>query len=360
MPLFSSTRSNFGPSSRGRGNVSDFIVDVSPSVSGKTRYNLSKEKLIISTAGEWKVTPIAPTNSQVTFKAKCWGAGGYGGNRAGWSQGYSAGGGGYAEANIFYQGPFTIIVGGAGLAQNIQNSVTFGGGHTSHPPNGGTSDMRYSAGGGGFSGLMTGLETVHTTSNGSTNNYQSATTQARSIIIAGGGGGGGVQTSGGSNRGGAGGGADGQGGELASAFRAESAGRISTNTVGTWVSSNVWNPSLPTSLSSFGIPQRMCAGPGEGETYGAGGGGGYWAGTCSGTNGNNMGGGGGGSGYIHPVFGISGQIQSQGNLTVPPQQANVDYVAGRGVGGSATSNVNGGSYAAGGIGGDGLVVLGPA
>lgn len=365
MPLVPSVRASFGPNSIGsNGNVSDFVIDISPSVAGRTRYNLSREKLSISTSGEYKITPLSINSNYSPFRAKCWGAGGYGGNRGGWSDGQTAGGGGYAESVINYAFPFTVIVGQAGFAQNIANSVTVGGGHTSNPPNGGTGDMRYCGGGGGFSGLLTGLNTVHTTSNGSTNNYQSADTQSRSIIIAGGGGGGGswsIQAL--DARGGAGGGGDGQGGSFNGSLRPASAGRISTNSVGTWAANGIWGPNLSTSLSSFNVPGRMCGGPGEGETYGGGGGGGYWAGACSGTRsdgaGSNMGGGGGGSGYVHPVFCISGIVQQQGSYQTPPQTGNVDYVAGRATGGSATGNTSGGSYAGGGVGTDGIVVLGP-
>lgn len=347
MPFVSSVRGSYGNSSRGKHSAQ--FVRITDRRLGTVTFQSIKTKMTFSSYGEYLLEFISGNGSSPAFPGTCdvalWGAGGRAGNIGGWSSGFAGGAGGHACGILTV--PFTsvvVLVGEPGYPSGAKNAFTYGGGHTANPPNGGSEggigDRRYSSGGGGFSAIFSGPDVVHNTHNSylvpaggaATSNYRTATLQNRSLIVAGGGGGGGSTAAGASWRGGAGGGATGQ--------RAENHNTASEGTqsqVGQ-TQNGQWGPSYTSSRDSQNLPQRMAAGPGEGEAYGGGAGGGYFAGAGSGRPDNSfMPGGSGGSGYLHPTLVTSG-VNSQGSFNTTPTGGNAfaiaNYISGRGAGGT--------------------------
>lgn len=349
MPFISSVRGSFGALNKQRRTPA--YLTVSPAVNGKTVFRLIDEPLIITTAGEYSIT----ADSQFTFRAKLWGAGG-GGAGAGWSSSHEGGAGGYATGivNLGTNTSFKIIVGEGGYGPvtgptGNGSFCTIGGGASSSPPTSG-SDYQYSASGGGFSGIFTGTDTIHTTNVLQNSNYKSSTVQARSVLIAGGGGGGGNETGGqgGSYRGGHGGGTNGTGGFRNGLIDST---KGTQTAVGTWDANGIWNPSLSQSLSNYGVPGRMQGGPGEGGTYGGGGGGGYYGGSSS-TSSSRMGGGGGGSGYFNSSFVSSATLTAGTSYDQPGNYTDSSWASPSGIAGVGTRSTSAGTR-----GNDGRVVI---
>lgn len=349
MPFVSSVRGSYGnPSGRNR-YAADRIKITDRRLGTVTLQDL-KTKITLSSYGEYLLEFInGATLITASYTGSCnvalWGAGGRAGNSGGWTSGFHGGAGGHSCGILTIPTPsFVVIVGEPGYPSGAKNAFTYGGGHTANPPGGSNEnsigDRRYSSGGGGFSAIFSGPDVVHNTHNSylvpaggaATSNYRTAALQNRSLIVAGGGGGGGTTQSGASWRGGAGGGTTGQ-----QAENHQTASEGTQTQVGQ-TKNGQWGPSYTTSRDSQNLPQRMAAGPGEGEAYGAGAGGGYFAGAGSGrTDASYMPGGSGGSGYLHPTYVTSG-VTTQGSFTTTPTGGNAfaiaNYVAGRGAGGT--------------------------
>ena len=349
MPFVSSVRGNYGNSSKGK-HVAQFIR-ITDRRLGTVTFQDLKTKITLSSYGEYLLDFISGNGSSpglppVTCNVALWGAGGRAGNIGGWTSGFSGGAGGHACGVLTIPSTSAVVlVGEPGYPSGAKNAFTYGGGHTSNPPNGGADhtsigDRRYSGGGGGFSAIFSGGDVVHNTHNSflvppssaATSNYRTATLQNRSLIVAGGGGGGGSTAAGASWRAGAGGGSTGQRGENHSTASEGTQSQVGQTQNGQW------SPSYTTSRDTMNLPQRMAAGPGEGESYGGGGGGGYFAGAGSGRGeASYMPGGSGGSGYLHPTYVTSG-VNSQGSFTTTPTGGNAfaiaNYVSGRGAGGT--------------------------
>ena len=259
MPFISSIRGTFGVQNK-QFQTPQYIT-VSPSVGGQGDFRII-DQLPISLTIPGEYTISLPFGG--SFRANVWGAGGGGSQPGGWGGQSVGGSGGYATGviNALPKTSFKLIVGEGGSGNTAR--YTFGGGRSSQP-NGGESDNRYSACGGGFSGIFSNSDAVHDSAPTSGNLYRTSSVQARSILIAGGGGGGG-NISGGSNnthKGGHGGGSSGTGGE--------SNGSVQSTTAGT---------QSGTGATNFGDqwggrinPAFMGGGSGSGQGYGAGAGG---------------------------------------------------------------------------------------
>jgi hypothetical protein len=339
MPFVSSIRSTFGAQSKQR--RSPAYATISPAVGGVSTFRLNDQTITISTAGEYKFTLADPH----TFRARVFGAGGGGGQRGGWTSGYPGGSGGYATGIVTLPaGTHTIIVGEGGSGNTFRTVV--GGGHSSQPKTN-VSDNRYSACGGGFSGIFSGSGTVHDATGGVGNTtYRTSGVQSRSVLIAGGGGGGGSMTSGyPSMDGGHGGGSEGTGGL--------SRGSVDNSSRGTQTSAGALRPN-----EWGGVYQAtlMHAGSGGDQGYGGGGGGGYFAGgNADSGSGGTMAGGGGGSGFIHPTLVTSGSTITGSGQTSPGGVSQTGYIAGSGRGGDPSGNTD--NNWQGGVGGAGIVII---
>jgi hypothetical protein len=331
MPFISSLKSTFGPQSKFFKGPT--IITISPAISGVSTFNLSAgQVLTITQEGEYTCS-VTPNNS---FRASIWGAGG-GGAGAGWATSDEGGSGGYASGMMYGLTNFKIIVGEGGYGPVTGPTgdggfCTIGGGASSSPPPNG-SDYQYSGSGGGFSGIFTGHDTIHTTYILENSNYKNASVQNRAVLIAGAGGGGGnTSPAQASCRGGNGGGSSGTGGFRAGTTIPVTAG--SQTATGTWDIDSGWDPKHGATLLNYGVPSRMQAGPGTGGTYGAGGGGGYFggAGTADQPSGR-MGGGGGGSGYFNPFFLTSATLTAGTAWNSPGGTGDVNYASPAGQGG---------------------------
>jgi len=337
MPFISSVRGSFG--SNGKNGFTGIPIIVYNGVS----YNLNAQSLTFSTAGEYTISVL--NSSPIKLRARVFGAGGGGGQRGGWTQGYPGGSGGYATGILtMYNGAHKIIVGEGGSGNTFRTVV--GGGHSAQPKSD-VSDNRYSACGGGFSGIFSGSGAVHDGTGGAGNTtYRTSGVQARSLIIAGGGGGGGSMTgSYPSMDGGHGGGSEGTGG--LSRGNADNLSRGTQTSAGA-LRPNEWGQVYQATL--------MHAGSGGDQGYGGGGGGGYFAGSNGDSgSGATMAGGGGGSGFIHPTLISSGQLIAGSGQNSPGGVSQTGYISGSGRGGDPSGNTN--NSWQGGAGGSGIVIL---
>lgn len=336
MPFISTVRGSFG-------SLGKVGITAPPLVTyNGTTYNLNTQTISLTSAGEYSITVVMP----IPFRARVFGAGGGGSQNGGWQTPYVGGSGGYATGNILLPaGTHKVIVGEGGSSNTFRTTV---GGGASAQPKSGVSDNRYSACGGGFSGIFSGSGTVHDGTGGSGNTtYRTAALQARALIVAGGGGGGGNLSSGGNGPylGGHGGGTNGTGGY---GFT----GQVDNNSRGTQSSGglqngNQWGQNTPAVY--------MQGGHGGDQGYGGGGGGGYFGGSTANSD-NHMGGGGGGSGFIHPSLVIGGSLVAGSGQTSPGGSGQSGYITGYSyggnTGGSTSNSWNGGS------GASGMVILG--
>lgn len=309
-----------------------------------TTYNLLTQTITLSTAGEYQIDVF--TKSQI--RARVFGAGGGGAQNGGWASAQVGGSGGFASGILTLSaGSYKIIVGEGGSGNTFR--CTFGGGASAQPKSGVT-DNRYSACGGGFSGIFSGSGTVHDATGGSGNStYRTSGLQARALIIAGGGGGGGNRSDAGTNNyfGGHGGGSSGTGG-----YGFGAPGSLDSSSAGTQSSagaqrSNQWGQNT---AGAF-----MQGGHGGDQGYGGGGGGGYFGGSTADSS-AHMGGGGGGSGFLS-AYVSNGTLIAGSGQTSPGGLGQTGYIAGSGYGGGTSGNTN--NSWSGGAGGNGIVILAP-
>lgn len=335
MPFISSVRGSFGAQSKLRRTGPILIVYNS------TTYNLNTQSLSFTSAGEYLISSL----TTIPFKASVFGAGGGGGQQGGWSAGYPGGSGGYASGFMYIPaGDYKIIVGEGGSGNSFRTVV--GGGHSAQPKSN-TTDNRYSACGGGFSGIFSGSGTVHDGTGGAGNTtYRTSGVQARAILIAGGGGGGGSMSgSYPAMDGGHGGGSEGTGGL--------SRGSVDNASRGTQTSAGALRPNEWGQVYQATL---MHAGSGGDQGYGAGGGGGYFAGSNADSgSGATMAGGGGGSGFAHPSFIAGSTLITGSSQTSPGGVSQTGYITGSGRGGNPSGNTN--NSWQGGAGGSGIVIL---
>lgn len=336
MPFINSVRGVFGAA----GPVG---VTAPPLITySGTTYNLLTQTLTFSTAGEYSISVFS--RSQV--RARVFGAGGGGSQPGGWQTPYVGGSGGYAGGILTLSpGTSKIIVGEGGSSNTFR--CTIGGGASAQPKSGIT-DNRYSACGGGFSGIFSGSGTVHDATGGSGNTtYRTSGLQARALIIAGGGGGGGNLSGGGNGPypGGHGGGSDGTGGY-------GSTGSVDNDSRGT---QSAAGNATPNQWGQNTAGAYMQGGHGGDQGYGGGGGGGYFGGSTANSQ-NHMGSGGGGSGFLSSSV-SNGSLIAGTSQTSPGGVSQTGYISGSGYGG----NTGGGSSNSwtGGAGGAGIVILAP-
>jgi hypothetical protein len=336
MPFISSVRGTYG----GLGKTGITAPYALISYAG-TVYNMASSTITFSSPGEYSI--FLPFASKV--RARVWGAGGGGSQPGGWGGSSVGGSGGFSTGIVSLpSGTSKILVGEGGNGNTAR--FVYGGGRSAQP-NGGETDNRYSACGGGFSGILSGSGTVHdSTPSLSNTTYTTAALQARAIIIAGGGGGGGNASGQGENRyvGGHGGGSSGTGGYVNASLQPTTAGSQSSTGSNSW--GDQWGGRIPATY--------MGGSSGSGQGYGAGGGGGYFAGS-SGENSTYMSGAGGGSGFIHPSLVTSGSTSAGSGQTSPGGNGTTGYVGGVGYGGNTGSNST--NSWNGGAGGGGLVIL---
>lgn len=335
MPFINSVRGVFGAA----GPVG---VTAPPLITySGTTYSLLTQTITFSTAGEYSISVF----SKCQVRARVFGAGGGGSQTGGWNSPYVGGSGGYAGGILTLSpGTSKIIVGEGGSGNS--GRVTIGGGASAQNKTSNT-DNRYSACGGGFSGIFFGGGTIHdsTVSTGNTT-YRTAGVQARALIIAGGGGGGGNRsdTSGmGPYTGGHGGGTDGIGGY-------GSTGSIDTSSAGT---QSAAGSATPNQWGGNTAGAYMQGGHGGGEGYGAGGGGGYFGGSTA-NSANHMGGGGGGSGFLSSSV-SNGSLIAGSSQTSPGGVGQTGYINGSGYGGGTGGSTS--TSWTGGAGGAGIVIL---
>lgn len=272
---------------------------------------LAESKAIFTYTGADQTYNIPAGATEI--RAKIWGAGGRGDDRAGRGVG---GAGGYTE--------FTIA--GSSLTSNTLIITVGQGGNSS------TGSVTYGNGGAGSSSTFNATLRNYGSGGGmSAISYRTlaipgSVTDADLLGIAGGGGTMPAFTTAGTRAGEGGGSVGGTGTEPTAAANGtggtQAAGGTSTN----------------------GNAGSYLLGGNSRENGGAGGGG-YYGGGSGSIVSSNEGGGGGGSGYINPLT-SSGQTIA-GSVQTPPMQADADYVAGVGLGG----NNNAGN------GGNGLVVI---
>lgn len=335
MPFISSVRGRFG----GLGK-SGLTAPYGLITYAGTIYNMASSTITFSTPGEYSIVLAYPSK----VRARVWGAGGGGSQPGGWGSESIGGSGGFSTGIVsLAEGTSKIIVGEGGNGNTAR--FVFGGGRSAQP-NGGESDNRYSACGGGFSGILSGSGVVHDSTPSVNNNYRTALLQARSIIIAGGGGGGGNRSGGTVNNfiGGHGGGSSGTGGMVNGSIQSATAG--TQTSAGSNSFGDQWGGRIAAAF--------MGGSSGSGQGYGAGGGGGYFGGS-SGENSSYMSGGGGGSGFIHPTLVTSGSTSAGSSQTSPGGVGTTGYVSGVGYGGNTGSS--GSNSWNGGAGGNGLVIL---
>lgn len=338
MPFINSVRGVFGAAGPVGVTAPPLIT-----LSGTT-YNLLTQTITLSTAGEYQIDVF--TRCQV--RARVFGAGGGGSQNGGWATPHVGGSGGYAAGILTLNaGPNKIIVGEGGSGNSFRCTI---GGGASAQPRSNVSDNRYSACGGGFSGIFSGSGTVHDATGGSGNTtYRTAGLQARALIIAGGGGGGGNRSDAGSSNyvGGHGGGTTGTAG-----YGFGAPGSLDNNSRGTQsaagsVTSNQWGQNTAGAY--------MQGGHGGDQGYGGGGGGGYFGGSTADSS-AHMGGGGGGSGFLS-AYVSNGSLIAGSSQTSPGGVGQTGYINGSGygggTGGSTSNSWNGGA------GGAGIVILAP-
>lgn len=281
---------------------------ISPSVSGKSSWNLSTDgNLTLTTATTYTIVP----DNNFIASARIWGAGGGGGyyNDTFYQRG-NGGGGGYTVGQmVFYKGvTYYLVVGGGGKKGKNTGTGAYSLGGT--PGAGGDSGQRNTshgaAGGGGYSGI-----------------FKTSQTQANSVMIAGGGGGG-IGYDG--KYAGAGGGLSGQDAENKS-------GTGASQTAG---GATYWSASgqsgQGTALQGGRGYQGSVSNQGD---PGGGGGGGYWGGSSSDSYGN----GGGGSGFIGHADIISGTATTTaGNYRTPGNTSATGYASNVAYGGYGSSS----------------------
>lgn len=268
--------------------VGSGTFDLSPAVSGKTRWNLYVDgPFSVSTAGTWTITPITAFNGII----KMWGGGG-----GGAGPGYG-GGGGHSNGTLAFAGgvSYTLTVANGGAGDSTAN--------------------RNSGAGGGASGME-------------------FTSNSLIIMVAGGGGGGYY----GSVDGGAGGGSSGQAGPaVADVSTAAGPGtQVSAGTAGSGARRTGSPGSGGNGGAGAGFTPSYAGGTGfRGTTGGTGkydssdagsggGGAGYFGG---GGGGGNLGGapGAGGSGFVNTSL-LTNSTTLTGSLRYPA--ANSDVVRG--------------------------------
>lgn len=257
-PLFTGFRLGFGRGAGEVAGVAGILLNITPSVSGKSIWNLNIDgKLTLNTGADYTITVDSPA----TVNFKIWGAGGGGGSSGG------GGGGGSATGtmNLLNGTSYIMSIGSGGYKTTDYVATSPQGG------GGGVGPGSYPAGtGGGYSGI-----------------FRTSKTQGNAVVIAAGGGGGGYNGGGGAGgypSGSIGGGPSGGGGGTPTAGGAGGAGGGGTGNGG---SALAGGPSVSGSLAAPG-------GGGGGGYYGGGGGGSSSADTG--------GGGGGGSNYQNPTY----------------------------------------------------------
>jgi hypothetical protein len=257
------------------------------------------------------------------IKFKIWGAGGgkgvYSNYNAGGAGGYTSG-----EMAVNPGDQYVIVVGQGGIGEGIARygsggDVTFGGGGY------GTTGDAPGASGGGLSGIFSGTTPISFDAAG----------QARAIAIAGGGGGSCAYSSGG-----------GGGGGLAGL--STNGGKGGTQTSGGTETFGADGSALKGGNGdSRGSRTEVLLNPGPGLNggYDGGGGGGGYFGGEGGFNDAQPGG--GGSGFINTIVingqTIAGESGPQQRAAIPPNNSDIDYRQGIGVGGYNTGNANGGN-----------------
>ena len=272
---------------------SSAIFSLSPSVGGKSTWNLSVDgPLTLSSGGTWTITPSAA----YTVTAQTWGAGG-GGGGYGPAAGKSGGAGGYAQAGFALASGsnYVVRVGGGGMRGNGNGEENGGSGGSPGGGGdgaGGTGGDGGAGGGGGYTGL-----------------FSSSVTFGNAMLMAGGGGGGAYYQAG--DNGVQGGGTSGSAGGSSSG---KSGGGGSQSSGGSAGSPNGRAGARLTGADAVEVP-------GGGAGAGGGGGGGYYGGGSGGADdGSDSGGGGGGSGYIRNDGTSPTQNQGGGNAGGGSQQ----------------------------------------
>ncbi len=262
-------------------------------------------------------------NGITSIFVKMWGAGGAGGIN------YSGGSGAFVSGllSVSSGSNLNIIVAGGGQKGPTLASAPggFGGGGASGA--GSNPNSWYAGSGGGRSAIQYPLGT--------------------DVVTAGGGGGCGVANGGGA-AGGGGGAPDGGHGEVQGAWGGPGAGKGGTTTSGGIGSSATSPPAINSTNASF---QNGSDG-GSGVDAGGGGGGGYFGGSggagynAANSPSNTIGGGGGGSSYtanLTSVVNIAGNNGHQTSTVPAPNNTDIDYTAGVGVGSYSNSSLKGGN-----------------
>ena len=267
-PIFTGSRMGFGrvdepiPVTAAAPSVAAGTFTITPSLSGKTTWNLTTDGAINITSGDYTLTAQSP----YTFTSYVWGAGGQSGAHA------PGAAGGFASATF---------IGVTGDVYFLKSNFGGGTGIT---------------GGGGY-----GI-------------FANSFTHANSRLIAGGGGGGSTCVDGAprATSGGAGGGTTGQNGVRTNPEGYPVGGFGGSQSAGGSGSPSPTSGSPGSALQGGGANGPGPSGGGGGGYYGGGGGGFY----CCSVNG----GGGGGSGYVHPS--LTNPVNNSGNLTtVAPSPA---------------------------------------
>ena len=263
---------------------------------------------------DWK--DVGGSQEEIQYKIQCWGAGGGGGTRGGWSYGAEGGGGGYVEADIvgLASGTNLIIrVGEGGLVNGTR--MSYGGGGQANRAGG---DNRYGSNGGGGTGVFIG-----------------SYAHANVLIIAGGGGGGGSSRAQEGNIGGAGGGVTGQDGQSPYDAKWQYRGRGGSGSEGGR------NNQQGTDYAA----RALEGGTANSNGYGGAGGGGYYGGSNGGySEQHTMAGGGGGSGYANPTY-CRNVRNHRGEYRMPAGAGEAGYPGGGiSYGGNANATAGGHGY----------------
>lgn len=275
------------------------IFSISPSVNGKSTWNLAVDgDLVLSSGGSWSISPVGDFNATV----KMWGAGSGGASRPETSDDGTGGGGGYASGTVSFINGITHLlrVGNPGTAGNGGAGGSPGGGNAGT----GNNSSNRPTGGGGYSGI-----------------FRTSVSQANAVLMAGGGGGFSTQ------KGGAGGGTTGQAAGFISAGLSNPAGGGSQNAGGAGGGSGA-GASGSALQGGGGQDGAGAGGGGGGGYYGGGGGGNYLAS-------DGQGSGGGGSGYYSSLY-VTNATLTTGNYQTPGNDTDPDRgTAGNGGGGSS-------------------------
>jgi len=275
-PIFTGSRMGFGrvdepiPVTAAAPSVAAGTFTITPSLSGKTTWNLTTDGAINITSGDYTLTAQSP----YTFTSYIWGAGGSS------SPIYPGGAGGFSS------GTFTGLTGDVYVLKS-----NFG---SAGPPSAG-----------GVSGGGYGI-------------FLSSFTHSNSRLIAGGGGGSGFDDGGRGSYGGGGGGTSGAG---SGGYPTTPAGGGTQSSGGTGGGSPI--------PGSAGSALQGGTGGNQGTYWGGGGGGGYYGGGGGGIQASWAGsGGGGGSGYVHPSLSNGINNTASPNNTVAPSPAAASSVRG--------------------------------